>query len=72
MSQTLITHQQLEEQLIQQYRNQEIGLGKLAEVLGIHIMEAQQLLKKYNLDLQLTVEDFELEMAVLQSEHNRS
>ena len=65
MSRTPITRQQREEQLIEHYRNEAIGLNRLAELLGIHIMDAQHLLEKYNLDLQLTVEDFEAEMAMI-------
>lgn len=63
MSQTItIAQRVLEAEVMQRYARGEIGLNKVAELLGIHIMDAQALLKQYDLELQLTVEDVQQEL----------
>jgi predicted HTH domain antitoxin len=57
--------QTLEIEVMEQYRTGDIGLNKLAELLGIHITDAQHLLKKYHLDLQLTIADLEDDLRVM-------
>ena len=49
------------------YAAGEISLGKAAESLGIHIMDAQALLAEYDLYLQITPEDWEQELAAMRA-----
>ncbi len=55
-----------EAQVMQRYARGEISLNQVAELLHIHVMDAQALLDKYQIDLQLSVEDFQREVKTLQ------
>lgn len=57
-----ITDQHHRDAVMARYACGEIGINKVAELLDIHIMDAYALLTDYNLEIQLTVDDFQQEM----------
>lgn len=55
-------YEQFEAETMERYARDEIGLGLVAEILGIHIMDAQALLGKYDIDLAYDEEMLEQDM----------
>lgn len=55
-----------QDSLMKRYANREIGIGKVAELLNIHEVEATALLEEYDMDIAFTVEDLEKDLKTAQ------
>lgn len=62
---TLTTKNQLVEETLQEYREGSISIGRIGEILNLHIMDVQALLAERQIPLNITMEDVEADIATL-------
>ena len=62
---TTIKQNQLVEETLQEYREGNISIGRVGEILNLHIMDVQALLAEGQIPLNITMEDVETDIATL-------
>ena len=56
---------QLVEDTLREYQAEEISIGWVGEILGLHLMDVQHLLAERKIPLNISMEDVEADVATL-------
>ncbi len=62
-----LSRQMLESFAVESYRREDLSLGQVAELLNLSIDEANALLKKHDVPLNYTLEDYKAERKTIET-----